>query len=93
MSAYKFLSRSTEKKEEIEDEETTDEEEETTDEEDVARRMEAILDWAKTRKDFNTTTIEGIKDYYNSDWVSGFTERQTVAINNIYFKYRIYKTT
>jgi hypothetical protein len=51
--------------------------------------LERILEWAKANPRFNTDTCEGIHEYYER--YHRFTNEQEIAIENIYYKWKIDK--
>lgn len=51
------------------------------------KMIKHILEWAKTQRNFNTDTIEGIQSNYER--YNNFTENQKKAIKNIYFKFHV----
>lgn len=58
---------------------------------DTTDKIEMILEWAMNKggKPFDTTTIEGIQEYYEIN--GDYTSNQENAIDNIYDKFKIEK--
>jgi len=51
--------------------------------------LDSILEWANINPNFNADTFEGIQDYYDTH--DRFTMSQEIAIENVYYKWKIDK--
>ena len=50
-------------------------------------KCDVILKWALTRKNFDTSFVEGVKN--SIEQYDNFTERQAAAVDNIITKFKI----
>ena len=56
---------------------------------DYEYKLDFILKWAKTKKNFEPSTFEGIEEYYHKH--NDFTLDQMTAIDNVYYRYQLHK--